>query len=109
MPAGKKDVQKEILALRARIRHHDEKYYRENSPEISDREYDRLMDRLRTLETRYPKYADPNSPTQRVSGAPRKEFATVEHMAPMLSMDNTYSQDELRDFDKRLQKEPLPI
>jgi len=104
MPAGKKDVQKEILALRARIRHHDEKYYRENSPEISDREYARLMDRLRTLETRYPKYADPNSPTQRVSGAPRKEFATVEHMAPMLSMDNTYSQDELRDFDKRLKK-----
>jgi DNA ligase (NAD+) len=103
-------VRKKSLAARAEelrglIRYHDRKYYLENEPEISDREYDRLMSELAKLEGEHPELVKPDSPTQRVAGAPTEGFETVEHTVPMLSLDNTYSPDELREFDVRVRKQ----
>lgn len=98
------DVSKEIERLREKIRHHDYKYYVESKPEISDQEYDRLMHRLIELEKKNPKLITPDSPTQRVGEQPVEGFPKVKHKAIMLSMDNTYSGDELREFDKRVRK-----
>lgn len=98
------DVKKEIEKLRQTIRHHDHLYYVMDKPHISDREYDGLYRRLKELEDAHPGLVTADSPTQRVGGAPAKEFPTVKHIVPMLSMDNTYSPDEIRDFDKRVKK-----
>lgn len=98
------DISKEIERLREKIRHHDYKYYVESKPEISDQEYDRLMHRLIELEKKNPKLITPDSPTQRVGEQPVEGFPKVKHKAIMLSMDNTYSGDELREFDKRVRK-----
>ncbi len=97
-------IKKEIEELREKIRYHDYKYYVENMPEISDQAYDALYARLKELEEKYPQFITPDSPTQRIGGKPLEEFKTVKHRIPMLSMDNTYSEDELRDFDRRLKK-----
>ncbi|MEW6534815.1 MAG: NAD-dependent DNA ligase LigA [Candidatus Auribacterota bacterium] len=97
-------VQKRIEDLTSIIRHHDHKYYIDADPEIADSEYDDLLKELRALEEEYPEFITPDSPTQRVSGEPLKEFVTVEHEFPMLSIDNTYSENELRDFDSRLKR-----
>lgn len=94
----------EIERLRAAIRRHDRLYYVEHRPEISDQEYDRLYRQLLDLERAHPELITPDSPTQRVGGAPLKAFASVTHAVPMLSMDNTYSDDELRAFDERVRK-----
>jgi len=99
-----KDIKKHIDRLREAIRHHDRLYYIDNKPEISDTEYDSLMKKLQSIEAQYPQFIDSDSPTQRVSGHPTKIFATVKHKAPMLSMDNTYTHDELREFDERIRK-----
>ncbi len=100
----KKDIEKKIEKLRGLINHHDRKYYVENKPEVSDQEYDRLMKELEKLEDAHPEFIVPDSPTQRVSGDVLKGFETVEHRVPMLSMDNTYSGDEIIEFDKRVKK-----
>lgn len=95
---------KKIEKLRDEIRHHDYCYYVLNQPEISDKEYDDLMRRLKELETKHPELVTKDSPTQRVSGKPLEEFATVKHGIPMLSLDNTYSFDELKEWDERVHK-----
>ncbi|MDI6708448.1 MAG: NAD-dependent DNA ligase LigA [Candidatus Thermoplasmatota archaeon] len=93
-----------IEELRKEIRYHDRLYYVENNPIISDYEYDKLVEELKKLEQKYPHFITPDSPTQRVSGQPIEGFATVEHKVAMLSLDNSYSADELREFDKRVKK-----
>jgi DNA ligase (NAD+) len=90
--------------LTREIRRHDALYYVESRPEITDAEYDALMRRLRDLEAAHPELLSPDSPTQRVGGAPIEGFAKVAHSAPMLSIDNTYSPDELREWDASLAK-----
>jgi DNA ligase (NAD+) len=90
--------------LRKLIDHHNYLYYVEAKPEISDREFDRLLDELKQIEADHPELATPDSPTQRVGGQPIEGFAQVTHRRPMLSIDNTYSADELREFDKRIRK-----
>ncbi|MBI3616384.1 MAG: NAD-dependent DNA ligase LigA [Candidatus Omnitrophica bacterium] len=90
--------------LRKLIRHHDRKYYVENQPEVTDQEYDRLLHSLKELEETFPQLAAPDSPTQRVSGEPLKAFGTVRHRVPMMSLDNTYSPNELREFDARVRR-----
>jgi len=86
------------------IRRHDYAYYVLARPTITDREYDRLYHELLDLEKQFPPLVTPDSPTQRVSGQPLKQFKQVQHRLPMLSLDNTYSQEEVRDFVNRLQK-----
>lgn len=97
------DPQK-IEQLRKEIHRHDHLYYVKDQPEITDREYDRLMKSLKDLEAKHPDWITPDSPTQRVGGAPAEGFATVVHKAPMLSLDNTYNVEELRDFHNRVVK-----
>src|SRR5262249_8057042 len=79
-------------------------YYVEARPEISDREYDALLDELKQLEADHPELATPDSPTQRVGGQPIEGFRTIRHSEPMLSIDNTYNPHELREFDRRVRK-----
>ncbi|MGQ9587494.1 MAG: NAD-dependent DNA ligase LigA [Thermoplasmata archaeon] len=86
------------------ISYHDVKYYVEDNPEISDHEYDMMVKELVELEEKYPDLVLPDSPTQRVSGKPLEEFPQVEHKVAMLSLDNCYSPEELREFDSRVQK-----
>jgi DNA ligase (NAD+) len=99
-----KGVQHEINQLRTEIDRHNRLYYLEAEPEISDREYDRLMARLIELEAAHPELVTPDSPSQRVGGAPLAQFATVIHAVPMLSIDNTYSFEEIREWDARVRK-----
>lgn len=98
------DPLSEIEALRERIRHHEHCYYVLDAPEISDAEYDRLMKALEALERKHPDLVNPESPTQRVGGTPASGFDTAEHLAPMLSLENAYSGDELREFDARVRR-----
>ena len=97
------DIIKEIEVLRKELQQHDYDYYILAQPTISDIEYDKKLKRLEELEQEQPQYITPDSPTQRVSGQPTKEFANVSHRVPMLSLSNTYSEQELRDFDTRIQ------
>ena len=97
-------ISKQIEKLRDEIRHHDERYYVENEPEISDREYDELLERLQKLEADNPELITPDSPTQRVGGRPAEGFPEVVHTRQMLSLDNSYNIDELRAFDERCQR-----
>ena len=90
-----------IEELREIIRHHEYLYYVLAAPEISDREFDRLMHELEKLEKAHPELVTPDSPTQRVGGQPLDGFQTVEHAVPMMSISNTYSEEELREFDER--------
>src|SRR6187399_2561197 len=93
-----------IEQLRSEIRHHEERYYVHNDPEISDEAFDRLLHELERLEAEHPDLVTPDSPTQRVAGRPTEGFATVRHLAPMLSLDNAYDEEELRAFDERVRK-----
>lgn len=93
-----------LMELRKALEYHNNKYYIENAPEISDREFDELMHELERLETAHPELYDPNSPTQRVGQDINREFTQVAHKYPMLSLGNTYSEQELRDFDQRVRK-----
>jgi DNA ligase (NAD+) len=97
-------VEKRINHLRDEIRRHDELYYLQENPEISDREYDDLVERLRKLEAEHPELITPDSPTQRVSGRPAEGFPEFVHRRPMLSLDNSYNLDELRAFDERCRR-----
>src|SRR5205823_9559948 len=93
---------KRIAQLRVEITEHDRRYYEEAAPTISDREYDRLYKELADLETKFPELVTPDSPTQRVGGKPLQAFAQIQHRVPMLSLDNTYSEDEVANFYKRI-------
>ncbi len=95
---------KRIAKLRGLIERHNRLYYNEDSSEISDQEFDILMRELKSLEGEYPDLVTPASPTRRVGGEPLEKFKSVKHKTPMLSMDNTYSADELRRFDERVRK-----
>jgi DNA ligase (NAD+) len=98
------DVKKRIEQLQAEIRRHDYLYYVLNQPKISDRQYDALFAELKVLEQANPQLITPDSPTQRVSERPLERFVRVSHAVPMLSIDNTYSADELKAFDERVRK-----
>lgn len=99
---AKQSVEQEIAALRDDIREHDRRYHVENAPIISDLEYDKLFSRLKELESAHPMLITPDSPTQRVGGEPVSELDHVQHRVPMLSMDNTYSVDELQRYGERV-------
>jgi len=103
-PDEKDRIAKRMRELAELINYHDFKYYVENSPEISDYEYDQLVAELKSLEKDHPELILPDSPTQRVSGMPVKEFPVVEHKVPMLSLDNSYSPEDLAEFDRRVRK-----
>jgi len=102
--SDKAKASERIEVLRKNIRYHDRKYYVDDNPEISDYEYDLLLKELEKLESEYPDLITPDSPTQRVAGEPSEEFATVRHRVAMLSLDNTYSPEELIEFDNRIRK-----
>jgi len=98
------EIKKEIEKLRERIRHHDYLYYALSQPEISDKEYDDLMEKLKELEDKHPQFKTNDSPTVRLSGGILEGFKTVKHKHRMFSLDNTYSYGELRDWDERVRK-----
>src|SRR5271165_1008799 len=102
MRAADKAAEKQIEALREKIRHHEYRYYVLDHPEIRDADFDKLMQQLKDLEAEHPALVAPDSPTQRVGGKPREGFVKVPHSSPMLSLDNTYSEDELRDWERRV-------
>ena len=108
-----KEAAKRIQQLREEIRKHDRLYYEEAAPIISDREYDRLYKELVDLETQFPDLITPHSPTQRVGGKPLKAFEQVSHVIPMLSLDNTYSEEEVKNFHARIRRllpnEEIPV
>ena len=102
--AATKSAKQEIEKLREEIRRHEELYYVQDSPEISDREYDQLIENLQALEAANPDLITSDSPTQRVGGRPAEGFPEVVHSRPMLSLDNSYNVDELRAFDERCRR-----
>jgi DNA ligase (NAD+) len=95
-------IAKRVEELREQLEHHEYLYYVLDQPEITDAEFDALMRELRGLEARHPELRTPDSPTQRVGGAPREGFVKVEHSSPMLSLDNALNEEELREFDARV-------
>ena len=97
-----KDLEKKIEALRDQIRHHEYRYFVLDDPEISDAEFDQLMIQLKKIEAEHPELITPDSPTQRVGGKPREGVVKAAHSSPMLSLDNTYSVDELRSWERRV-------
>lgn len=100
----REEAEKRIKELREEIRYHERKYYVENTPVISDYQFDMLMKELEHLESLFPDLITPDSPTQRVGGEPAEGFPTVFHDKPMLSLDNTYSYEEIREFEKRIKR-----
>ena len=94
--SAKKSPKSEAAALRKEIREHDRRYYELEAPTIADAEYDALVARLKALEKAHPQLRSPDSPTEKVSGAPASTFAPVKHARPMLSLDNTYNEEEIR-------------
>jgi DNA ligase (NAD+) len=109
----RKETEKKIGQLRHAIRKHDQLYYEQAAPIISDREYDQLYKELIDLEAKFPDLVTPDSPTQRVGGKPLKAFEQVAHLVPMLSLDNTYSEEEVKNFYTRIQRllpnEKIPV
>src|SRR5881396_2962136 len=109
----RKEADKKIAQLREEIRKHDRLYYDEAAPIVSDREYDRLYKELGELETQFPDLVTPDSPNQRVGGKALEAFAQIQHIAPMLSLDNTYSEEEVANFYKRITRllpaERIPV
>ena len=105
-------VKEQIEALRSELEQHNYNYYVLSAPTISDKEFDEKMKELQDLEAAHPEYYDPNSPTQRVGSDLSKEFEQVQHRYPMLSLGNTYSEEEVRDFYERTERslnEPFEI
>ncbi|MEO8726865.1 MAG: NAD-dependent DNA ligase LigA [Acidobacteriaceae bacterium] len=99
---SKPAVENDVEELREQIRHHEYRYYVLDDPEISDQEFDGLMNRLKSLEAKHPQLVTPDSPTQRVGGKAAEGFAKVPHSRPMLSLDNAYNEEELRAWDQRV-------
>jgi len=102
--AAPASVRKEIEELREKLRYHEYRYYVLDDPEISDAAYDRMMNRLKELEAAHPELVTPDSLTVRVGGAPREGFTKVQHARPMLSLDNAFSYDALREWDRRVRE-----
>ncbi len=102
MVSPAKDFGKKIESLREKIRHHEYLYYALDHPEISDSEFDKLMQQLKNLEAEHPELITTDSPTQRVGGKPREGFVKEPHSSPMLSLDNTYNEEELRAWERRV-------
>src|SRR6266446_3165162 len=102
MPSAAKNIDQRLESLREKIRQHEYRYYVLDDPEISDAEFDRLMNELKNLEAEHPDLITPDSPTQRVGGKPREGFVKVRHSSPMLSLDNTYNEEELRAWERRV-------
>ena len=100
----RQEVRKEVEQLRDEIRQHDHRYYVESAPIISDLEYDRLLEKLKQFEQQYPEIITPDSPTQRIGDQPVSDLNQVEHRLPMLSIDNTYSVEDLRKYGQRITK-----
>src|SRR5688572_20940177 len=98
----KTSAEKRIKKLSEEIERHNHKYYVEDAPEISDFEFDKLLEELITLEKLFPELVSPNSPSQRVGGAVTKVFKSVKHRYPMLSLSNSYSEEDLLDFDRKV-------
>jgi DNA ligase (NAD+) len=101
-PTAGGSAEKRIEALREEIRHHEYLYYVLDNPELTDADFDLLMRDLKALEAEHPELVTPDSPTQRVGGKPREGFVKVEHSSPMLSLDNAYNEQELRDWERRI-------
>lgn len=99
-----KQTAQKIQKLRKEIKYHEKKYYVDNDPQVSDHEFDLLVKELEKLESQFPRLITPESPTQRVGEQPLEGFVSVEHRTPMLSLDNCYSEDELREFEERIKK-----
>lgn len=104
MATATKDIQHKIDELRDQIRYHEHRYYVLDQPEISDAEYDALVNELKALEKAHPELVTPDSPTQRVGGTPRADLPKVQHSTPMLSLDNAYNEQELRDWARRVEE-----
>lgn len=104
MPFTLKEAKKRIQKLREDVVFHEKKYYVKNAPQISDYEFDMLIKELLNLERQFPELITPESPTQRVGEQPIESFGSVEHSTPMLSLDNCYSMEELKEFEERIQK-----
>lgn len=102
--AKEREAQKDIETLREKIRHHEYLYFVQDEPEISDAQFDKLMNQLKKLEADFPSLRTPDSPTQRVGGTPRSGFTTVAHKTPMMSLDNAFSFEELGEFDRRVRE-----
>jgi len=102
MATATKDISRRVEELRDQIRYHEHRYYVLDEPELSDADFDRLMQELKKLEAEHPELITPDSPTQRVGGKPREGFVKVPHSTPMLSLDNAYSEQELRDWERRV-------
>ncbi len=102
MPVASKEVEKQIESLRDQIRHHEYRYFVLDDPEISDFEFDKLVEQLKKAEAERPDLITPDSPTQRVGGKPREGVVKVAHSSPMLSLDNTYNEEELRAWERRV-------
>jgi DNA ligase (NAD+) len=100
--AAQKNIEKKIEALREKIRHNEYLYYVLDQPEMGDAEFDELMRELKHAEAEHPEFLTADSPTQRVGGKPREGFTKVRHSSPMLSLDNTYNEEELRDWERRV-------
>ncbi len=98
------EAKRRILELRELINYHNYRYYVLDSPEITDEEYDKLFRKLKELEEKFPQLITPDSPTQRVGGEPLPEFKQIKHRIPMLSLDNVFNEENLRDFDARVKK-----
>jgi len=101
---NKTEAKEEILHLSKEINHHNHLYYVESNPVISDYEFDMMLKRLQDLEAQFPEFAFEHSPTKRVGGDITKKFETVVHRFPMLSLSNTYSEEEIIDWENRLKK-----
>ena len=104
MNPEEQDIAGQIERLRKEIARHERLYRKENKPEISDQEFDRLVKELEKLEAEYPLFSTLDSPTRKVGDDRSKGFATVRHRVPMQSLDNTYNKEELFDFDARLRR-----
>jgi DNA ligase (NAD+) len=102
--AAPREVVERVRKLRQEIAHHDYLYYVLNAPEIPDAEYDRLFRELQGLEARYPELVTPDSPTQRVGGAPAAEFREIRHRVPMLSLNNAFTEEDVANFDRRVRE-----
>jgi DNA ligase (NAD+) len=100
--ASAKSIAREIESLRDQIRHNEYRYYVLDDPEISDAQFDHLMIQLKSLESTHPELVTPDSPTQRVGGKPRDGFVKAAHSSPMLSLDNTYNVEDLRNWERRV-------
>ena len=98
------EARTQIDELRATLNYHAEKYYNEDAPEIDDYEYDQLMNRLKALEQQFPQLVTPDSPTQRVGGEASRLFTPVTHTVQMGSIQDVFSEDEVRAFDQRVRE-----